>query len=66
MISLSYGPFGNSIQHNEERGSLWMDQRQYIQPLLKRYKLSQAKSVTNPEDVNIKLVKNDEVNQLIK
>ena len=26
---------GISIQHDEERGSLWMDQRQYIQSLLK-------------------------------
>ena len=42
---------GISIQHDEERGSLWMDQRQYIQSLLKRYGLSQAKSATTPADV---------------
>ena len=54
---------GISIQHDEERGSLWMDQRQYIQSLLKRYGLSQAKSATTPADVNVKLVKNDGVSK---
>ena len=54
---------GISIQHDEERGSLWMDQRQYIQSLLKRYRLSQAKSATTPADVNVKLVNNDGVSK---
>ena len=54
---------GISMQHDEERGSLWMDQRQYIQSLLKRYGLSQAKSATTPADVNVKLVKNDGVSK---
>ena len=54
---------GISIQYDEERGSLWMDQRQYIQSLLKRYGLSQAKSATTPADVNVKLVKNDGVSK---
>ena len=54
---------GISIQHGEERGSLWMDQRQYIQSLLKRYGLSQAKSAATPADVNVKLVKNDGVSK---
>ena len=54
---------GISIQHDEERESLWMDQRQYIQSLLKRYGLSQAKSATTPADVNVKLVKNDGVSK---
>ena len=40
-----------------------MDQRQYIQSLLKRYGLSQAKSATTPADVNVKLVKNDGVSK---
>ena len=40
-----------------------MDQRQYIQSLLKRYELSQAKSTTTPADVNVKLVKNDGVSK---
>ena len=52
---------GISIQHDEEKGSLWMDQRQYIQSSLKRYGLSQAKSTTTPADVNVKLFKNDGV-----
>ena len=54
---------GISIQHDEERGSLWMDQRQYIQLLLKRYGLSQAKTATTPADINVKLVKNDGVSK---
>ena len=52
---------GISIQHYEERESLWMDQRQHIQSLLKRYGLSQAKLAKTPADVNVKLVKNDGV-----
>ena len=35
---------GISIQHDEERGHLWMDQRQYIQLLLERYGLTQAEN----------------------
>ena len=54
---------GISIQHDEERGSLWMDQRQYIQSLLKRYGLSQAKTAKTPADINVKLVKNDGVSK---
>ena len=54
---------GISIQHDEERGSLWMDQRQYIQSLLKRYGLFQAKLATTPADVNVKLIKNDGVSK---
>ena len=40
-----------------------MDQRQYIQSLLKRYGLSQAKTATTPADINVKLVKNDGVSK---
>ena len=40
-----------------------MDQRQYIKLLLKRYRLSQAKSATTPADANVKLVKNDGVSK---
>ena len=48
------------IQH-DERWHLWMNQRQYIQSLLERYGLTQAKTVSTPADINIKLVKNDGV-----
>ena len=40
-----------------------MDQRQYIQSLLKRYGLSQAKMATTPADINVKLVKDDGVSK---
>ena len=54
---------GISVQHDEEKGCLWMDQRQYFQSLLKRYGLSQAKTATTPADINVKLVKNDGVSK---
>ena len=54
---------GISIQHDEEKGSLLMDQRQYIQSLLERYGLSQAKTATTPADIIVKLVKNDGVSK---
>ena len=54
---------GISIQHDEEKWCLWMDQRQYIQSLLKRYGLSQAKMATTPVDINVKLVKDDGVSK---
>ena len=36
---------GISIQYDEEKGHLWMNQRQYIQSLLERYGLAQAKQL---------------------
>ena len=51
---------GISIQHDEEKGCLWMDQRQ---SLLKRYGLSQAKTATTPADINVKLVKDTGVSK---
>ena len=54
---------GISVEHDKERGCLWMHQKQYIQSLLKRYGLSQAKSLATPADVNVKLVKNDGVSK---
>ena len=54
---------GISIQHDEERGHLWMNQRQYIQSLLERYGLAQAKTVSTLADINVKLVENDGVSK---
>ena len=54
---------GISIQYDEEKGHLWMNQRQYIQSLLERYGLAQAKTVSTPADINVKLVKNDGVSK---
>ena len=43
---------GISIEHDKDGGYLWMHQRQYIQSLLERYGLSQAKPSVTPADVN--------------
>ena len=52
---------GISIEYDKDRGYLRMHQRQYIQSLLDRYGLSQAKPSVTPADVNVRLVKNDGV-----
>ena len=54
-----------SIKHDKDGGYLWMHQRQYIQSLLERYGLSQAKPSATPADVNVKLVKNDRVSKSV-
>ena len=50
---------GIAVEYDEEKKCLWMHQRQYIQSLLERYGLSQAKTSTTPADINVKLVKDD-------
>ena len=40
-----------------------MNQRQYIQSLIERYGLAQAKTVSTPADINVKLVINDGVSK---
>ena len=50
---------GITVEYDEEKKCLWMHQRQYIQSLLERYGLSQAKTSTTPADINVKLVKDD-------
>ena len=56
---------GISIEHDKDGGYLWMHQRQYIQSLLERYGLSQAKPSATPADVNVRLVKNDGVSKSV-
>ena len=56
---------GISIEYDKDKGHLWMHQRQYIQPLLERYGLSQAKPSVTPADINVKLVKNDGVSKSV-
>ena len=50
---------GITVEYDKEKKCLWMHQRQYIQSLLERYGLSQAKTSTTPADINVKLVKDD-------
>ena len=56
---------GISIEYDKDKGHLWMHQRQYIQSLLERYGLSQAKPSVTPADINVKLVKNDGVSKSV-
>ena len=54
---------GISIEYDKDGEYLGMHQRQYIQSLLERYGLSQAKPSVTPADVNVRLVKNDGVSK---
>ena len=45
--------------------NLWLHQRQYISAILERYGLSQAKLATTPADINVKLIKDDEVSKAV-
>eukprot|EP00731_Ephydatia_muelleri_P005270 Em0002g1446a len=50
---------GINTEYDENKRCLWMHQRPYIQSLLERYQLSEAKSSCTPADINVKLVKDD-------
>ena len=57
---------GITIEHVKKRKCLWIHQRQYICSLLESYGLSQAKPSTTLADTNVKLVKDDEVSNLVE
>ena len=50
---------GINVEYDELTKSLWLHQRQYIQSLLERYGLLEAKPSATPADVNVKLMKDD-------
>ena len=50
---------GINVEFDEEKKCLKMHQKQYIQLLLERYGLLQAKVASTPADVNVRLVKDD-------
>ena len=50
---------GISIEQERQHKYLWMHQKQYIQNLLKKYGLSEAKTVSTPADISVKLKKDD-------
>ena len=56
---------GISIQHDERKKCLWIHQRQYILNMIKKYGLSEAKQVSTPADVNVKLKKDDDVSKAV-
>ena len=51
------------MEYDEEKNCLWMHQRQYINSLLDRYGLSQAKTSPTPADTNVKLVNDDGISK---
>ena len=54
---------GISIERDEQHKCLWMHQKQYILNLLKKYGLSDAKIVSTPADISVKLKKDDGVSK---
>ena len=51
---------GINIEQDEENKCLCLHQKQYIQGMLEKYGLSEAKIVATPADVNVYLKKEDE------
>lgn len=56
---------GISIERDEERKYLWVHQKQYILAMVEKYGLSQAKTVTTPVDINVKLKAEDGVSKTV-
>ena len=50
---------GVSIEHDETQKCLWIYQRQYIQNMLKKHGMTEAKTVSTPVDLSVKLEKDD-------
>ena len=50
---------GISIEQDKSHKCLWMHQRQYILNLLTKYGLTEAKTVSTPADMSVKLKKDD-------
>ncbi len=56
---------GISIERDDERKYLWIHQKQYISEMLEKYGLSQAKTVTTPADISVKLKMEDGVSNAV-
>ena len=56
---------GITISHDQTNMTIEMHQKQYILKMLKKYNLTDAKSVSTPADPNVKLCKDDEVSKPI-
>ena len=50
---------GITIEQNEGEKCLWLHQKQYISSLLVKYRMTEAKCVSTPTDLSVKLQKND-------
>ena len=56
---------GISVEYDVNQKSLWLHQKQYSLNILDKYGLSEAKVVSTPADLNVKLEKNDSVSKLV-
>ena len=56
---------GISVEYDVNLKSLWLHQKQYSLNILDKYGLSEAKVVSTPADLNVKLEKNDSVSKLV-
>ena len=54
---------GVSIEQDKDRKCLWMHQKQYIQNMLEKHELTEAKTVSTPADPSIKFEKDDGVSK---
>ena len=56
---------GISVVQDKKNGCLGIHQKQYIQKMLEKFKMVDAKTVTTPADINVKLVKDDGVSRKV-
>ena len=54
---------GIHVEQDEQKQCLWIHQKQYILNMLEKYSLSEAKIVSTPADINVKLKKDDGVSK---
>ena len=54
---------GIHVEQDEQQQCLWIYQKQYILNMLEKYSLSEAKIVSTPADINVKLKKDDGVSK---
>ena len=54
---------GVSIEQDKDRKCLWMHQKQYIQNMLEKHELTEAKTASTLADPNVKLEKDDGVSK---
>ena len=56
---------GMIAEFNEANNCLWLHQKPYIEAMLEKFGLSQAKTVSTPANLSVKLRKDDDVSKLV-
>ena len=54
---------GITIIHDRVKQKVWLNQYQYIEKLLKKFGQAEAKTMSTPADINVKLKKSDNVSK---